>query len=286
MTMKSTAFCLPAVNNGLALANPSGLPWITTNDTQDRYLADYGGSQFDLAELAPYLKGKVTPSASELNAWFAEHGWTMNLDFPADGLGIGSIFDLLVDWSVPGKKKDYGICIGPRSERNWYAGAEMRPSDGGLKGHRLAGYEHPLFELSTTQEGWKVFLVEADGPVDALDLPKRAASLLALDRLSGDFSKLEFPIVNLETTVDIGWMAGLAVENGSFQIDEAVKQVKLTLDDKGARAQSAVAYAMRGMENGVYTIDKPFYVMFCREGMALPAFVALSAPDSWTKLPD
>lgn len=280
-TTSSSAFCLPAVNNALQLANPNGEPWTTTNETQVRYFERYGKSGFDLSGLANYLKGFVTKSASALNEWFAGHGWpNMNISFPSDGLGIGSIFDLLVDWLVPGKKKDGGLGI--RQGDNWvfYEGAEMRPSEG-LMAHTLNGYEHPMFELTTREGGWKVFLVEADGPCDPLDLPAKAADLLARDRTTYTFQKLEFPFVQLEADVDISWMEGLA--NDGFRIDEAVKKVKLALDDKGARAQSAVAFAMRGMESGVYKIELPFYVIFWREGLEFPAFVALSAPDSWIK---
>jgi hypothetical protein len=280
--IRSSAFCLPAVNNALQLANPGGLAWQTTNETQKRYFEQYGKSDSDLNSLVAYLKGKVTRSASELNAWFAENGWpNMNINLPSNGLGIGSIFDLLVDWTVPGKKKDRGVAIQQNDKWIFYEGAEMRPSQG-LRAYQLEGYEYPMFELETRQDGWKVFLVEADGPCESLDLPNKAIGLLTKNRTNYEFSKLQFPVVQLETDVDTSWMEGMAVEGG-FRIDEAIKKVKLRLDDKGARAQSAVAFIMRGLESGVYTLAKPFYVIFWREGLEFPAFVAISASDSWIK---
>jgi hypothetical protein len=281
-TTSSSAFCLPAIDNGLQLANPQRKAWTTVNETQERYFADYGRSRFDLAGLAAYLKSKVTNSADELNQWFAENGWTLNLSFPPEGLGIGSIFDLLVDWKVPGKKMQGGINI--RQDGDWvfYEGGEMDPS-AGLTACKVDGHEHPMFEVSTLQPGWKVFLVESDAPCDPMDLPRKAAELLARGRTDYSFEKLAFPFVRLEADVDISWMVGMRVEGG-FRIDEAVKRVKLTLDDKGARAQSAVAYLMRGMELGVYKIELPFFVIFQQEGAELPAFVALSAPDSWIRV--
>jgi hypothetical protein len=69
---KSTALCLPAISNGLQLANPGGEPWQTENATQERYFAQYGRSGFDLEGLAAYLKSKVTQNAAELTASFAE----------------------------------------------------------------------------------------------------------------------------------------------------------------------------------------------------------------------
>jgi hypothetical protein len=281
-TTSSSAFCLPAIDNGLQLANPEGKAWTTVNGTQERYFADYGRSRFDLAGLASYLKSKVTNSATELNQWFAENGWTMDLRFPPEGLGIGSIFDLLVDWEVPGKTKEIGIYIRQDGDGVLYEGCEMRPSSG-LTAHKVDGHEYPMFEVSTLQPGWKVFLVESDAPCDPMDLPRKAAELLARGRTGYNFKKLKFPFVRLEADVDISWMEGMAVEGG-FRIDEAVKKVRLTLDDKGARAESAVAYMMIGLESGVYTIELPFFVIFQQEGAELPAFVALSAPDSWIEV--
>lgn len=278
----STAFCLPAIQNSLALANPDGTAWRMANGTQERYFAAYGESGVDLESLATYLKSKVTNSAAELVAWFRSHGWDMDVDFPPDGLGIGSIFDLLVDWLIPGRRKYGGIAIRQADESVWYEGVEMDLSQG-LQAHQLDGYEHPMFELSTRQDGWKVFLVEADGPCDALDLPAKARGLLRRHRKDCSFHKLEFPFVELAITIDISWLQGLAAENG-FRIDEAIKQVKLRLDDKGARAESAVAIAVRSrMKANVYTMQLPFYVVFWREGLDFPAFVALSGPDSWKR---
>ncbi len=277
----SSAFCLPAISNGLQLANPEERVWTTVNETQERYFADYGRSRFDPAGLAAYLKSKVTNSAAELNQWFAENGWTLDVSFPPEGLGIGSIFDLLVNWKVPGKKKELGIYIRQDGDGVFYEGGEMRPS-AGLTACKVDGHEHPMFEVSTLQPGWKVFLVESDAPCDPMDLPKKAAELLSRGRTGYDFQKLEFPFVQLEADVDISWMKGMAIEGG-FRIDKALKKVKLTLDDKGARAQSAVVYMTLGMESGVYKIELPFFVIFQQEGEELPVFVALSGPDSWIR---
>lgn len=73
------------------------------------------------------------------------------------------------------------------------------------------------------------------------------------------------------------------MEGGGFKINEAVKKIRLRLDDRGARAESAVAMVMRGANAGVYTLDRPFLVIFSKPGLNFPAFVALSGPDSWTK---
>lgn len=280
--VSSSAFCLPAVSGGLRLANLSGHPWQAINETQRRFLAEYGEATGDLANLDAYLKGKVTASATELNNWFAEHGWKTNLNFPPNGLGIGSIFDLLVNWLIPGKKKDSGVAIRQGDSYSRYQGVEMSASEG-LLAHRIEDYPYPLFELLTQESGWRVFLVEADTYSEAFDLPKTANALLVKKRTSYSLRKLEFPIVEMAMEVDISWIEGMSVNNG-FAIDQAMKQVRLRLDDKGARAESAVAYTMRGMESGVYRINRPFYVIFWRDGLKFPAFVALSAPDSWKKL--
>ena len=273
----------------MELANPDCLPWNTSNDIQRNYLDSYhslmsselGDKANATGLLDEYLKGKVTNDFNDLNQWFAENGFPdMNLYFPPNGLGIGSIFDLLVDWIQPGEVTSLYI----DGER--YKGVQMKNNPNNVKGFKLKGYEYPMFELMTRQDGWTVYLVEADinstYPLDPIDLLSHSQRLLSFSREPFSFTKLKFPHVSMKLEVDISWMKGMKVDDG-FQIDEAMKQLILQLDDKGARAQSAVAIATRGLDMGIYTINKPFFVIFMREGLPLAPFVAMTAKDTWVK---
>ena len=282
MTYKSTAFCIAAINNALALANPQSKKWSIVDKRQQTYLDVYRAALGDLKSLAPYLKGLATGDAAKLNAWFAENGWPgMNVQIQPGGLGIGSVFDLVVDWLVPGLKKPVLLTAGDMPA--WYEGVEMTPSTG-LASYKIDGYPFPMFELATTQGGWLVSLIEANEPCPDVYLPQKACELLDRQSRQVSYDKVQFPAVGLEADVDISWLKGMHVEDG-FSIDEAIKKVRLRLDDKGAHAQSAVALTSRGfsLKTKTYTIMHPFYVIFRREDLEIPPFVALAAPDSWIK---
>lgn len=228
-------------------------------------------------DLSQYLKGKVTSDAVELNAWFADNDWPgMDISIAPNGLGVGSIFDLLVDWQEQGTKSPVYI------DQVRYEGVKMDGS-ASLKGYQLQGYDFPMFELATRQNGWRVFLVETDASYTGIELSTRASEVMDFSRQPYDFRTLQFPQVDFEANVNIKWMEGMKVEGGMFSIDETIKKVRLRLDDKGARAQSAVAMMTRSIPVGVYSIARPFFVIFWHEGLSLAPFVAISANDSWKK---
>ena len=285
MAYKSTAFCIAAINNALALANPQGKKWSIVDERQQTYLNIYRTALGDLKSLAPYLKGLATGDESQLNAWFAANGWPgMNVRTQSGGLGVGSVFDLLVDWLVPGLKKPILLTVDDTPA--WHEGVEMTPS-AGLTSYKIDGYPFPMFELATTQGGWLVSLIEANEPCPDARLTLKAYDLLDRHCHQVSYDKVQFPEVELTADVDISWIKGMRVEDG-FRIDEAIKKVRLRLDDKGAHAQSAVALTSRSFspKSNIYTITRPFYVIFRREDLEIPPFVALAAPDSWIKHAD
>ncbi|MCD4761854.1 hypothetical protein K8R32_02735, partial [bacterium] len=201
----------------------------------------------------------------------------IDINIPDGGLGIGTIFDLLVDWQTPGKRRDIYI----RDLKGWYDGVEMLPSPT-LQAWQLNGYDYPMFELAAKEDGWRVFLVESDNDFPDVDIPERAMQLLQLQRTPFEMTKLYFPVVKMEMNVDVSFLIGMYI-NGGFRIDETIKKVRLRLDDKGARAESAFAIITRGIDMGIYTIEKPFFVIFWREGLNFPSFVAITVPEFWTK---
>lgn len=274
---ESKAFCPVSIFYGLELANPTGETWETTNGNQEVFLFNYAESEKDIGKLRSYLDGKIAHSSSELNDWFISKNFpNMNVDIPNGGAGIGTIFDLLVDWETPGQKTPLYV-YGDQNKTHEYAGVQMTSNQ--FKSWDLEKYDFPLFELETKQ-GWKVLLLETKDNIEEARLPREASLLMKLKRTPRDVPKLLFPAVEMEKDVDISWLKGMSVTG--FQVDEARGQIRFHLDDKGARAQSAVALTMRGLENK-YTIKNPFLVIFWKEGLALPAFVAIATPDSWIR---
>ncbi|MFZ2150144.1 MAG: hypothetical protein WAV15_03215 [Minisyncoccia bacterium] len=277
---KSKAFCLSAVTKGLVTANPKAKTWSTSKPEQQRFMSTYyDGAVADLHKVDDdkVLQAIATGSSAKLQDFFAKGGFAnMPVRIPAGGHAVGVLFDLLVDWKTVGEQKDISIRR-PQGGYDDYSGAQMLE----FEAFSLEGHKYPLFRIETRQ-GWDVYLVEAaDGEnLQASDFPARAKALLGLPREEADYEKLNFPSVLMSADVDISWMVGMRVPG--FSIDEAVKKIKLRLDEKGARAQSAVAFTTRGMDSS-YTIQRSFYVIFTREGLNFPPFVALAAPDSWVK---
>ena len=146
----SRAMCLGGIFKGLEMANPERLDWATVDEAQVDFLKRYSkGALADLPSLEMYLDGLATSDAAALNCWFAKHGFPgMNVTIPNGGHAVGTIFDLLVDWQVPGKKRD----VYARSIGEWFGGVEMRPSQA-LLAWELSDHEHPIFELQTKQDG-------------------------------------------------------------------------------------------------------------------------------------
>jgi len=284
----SSAFCLPAIFKGLQVANPNNDNWLTANDEQREFMTAYNlGANADLPLLQDKVAAIATGNQAEINTWFAQHGFPdMKISIPSNGKAVGTVFDLLVDWKVPGRKMSFALRSNNGASLDWYQGVKMSASEGNFVGYKLEGYDYPLLQLDVSQEGWRVYLIEVevadgDNPKPS-DLPICAKGLLARNRTKVDYGDIIFPAVEMATDVDIKWIEGMRVPN--FNIDEAVKKVRLRLDDKGARAQSAVAYISKGIKfSPSYSITRPFYVIFTKDGLNFPAFVAISATDTWIK---
>jgi hypothetical protein len=281
--ISSKAFCLAAIFKGLQEANPGDIPWSTSNLTQQHFMTIYGsGAKADLPQLEDKVEAMATADAAELNAWFAKKGFpSMNIKIQPSGRAIGIVFDLLIDWKVPGKKVVVQSSKSSNSnDHDFYDGVKMTALEKGFIGFKLDGYNYPLFLLNTRQ-GWQVYLVEVDvdDNPEASELPARAKALLDLTR-SQAYNELNFPAVQMIADVDITWIEDMKIP--SFRIEKAIKKVKFRLDEKGARAQSAVAFSTRGLSS--YYIERPFYIIFTKEGMNFPPFVAIAAPDVWKKI--
>ena len=276
--LSSTAFCAAAINFVLQLANPNNFQWRTTNDIQHRYLESFGKltpSETDI--LSAYLKGKATNIDSDLNNWFAENGFpNMKLSYPEHAMGFGAIFDLLVEWKRPGTKSKLTI------DNQVFEAIKMKP--GAVAAYNLEGYDYPMFVLDTQDKGWKVHLLETEFLLDDVDLLTVATDILVSKKSPFLFREVIFPSVDMEIDVNLEWLIGMGLEKTPFQINEAKKIVRLKLDDKGARVQSAVAIASRSFisqKGEVYRFTKPFFIIFANDNISIPPFVAIVSQDAW-----
>ena len=208
----------------------------------------------------------------------------MNIQIPGGGKAVGSVFNLLVDWEVPGlQSRIHEAKPGGKEHTTWQA-VEMNHEYGGFDTFRVGERPYPLFQIRTRQDDWCVYLIETvenEENCSPEKLPARAKELLELPRTMLRCEKVTFPVVAMSDGVDVSWLTGMSVPG--FRIDEAVKKVKLRLDEKGARAESAVASITRSGGEASYVVDRSFYVIFMKDGLNFPAFVATAERDSWVK---
>lgn len=270
----SKAMCLAGLFKAFQLATPHTEQWVTSNDQQRSFLETYQGVVGDLPQLERYLKGIVTADASELEAWFIANGFPeMNVSIPSGGAGIGIIFDLLVKWVETGERTISKI------GQEVFEVVQMT-SNPHLHSWALVGHPYPMFEISTKEDGWKVFLVEVDGQHNPIDLPSLATKFLKLERRQEYVDIFCFPAASLSLDVDVSFLVGLHL--GDFRVDEAIKKVKLSINSVGATARCAVALGGKSA-TFQYMIKSPYIVAFWKEGLNFPGFVALCDRDSWIR---
>ncbi len=273
---ESRAMCLAVIFEVLKRANAKG-EW-ETNEFQRKFLEQYQkGSIADLPGLEKYIEACVTTESHILNDWFNEHDFPgMQVNIPPKSIGIGTIFDLLVRWKVVGTKELILI------NKKLFQGVGMKPSSA-MKAWTLEGYKYPMFEIDTRDDGWKVFLVESEGQYSNLEIPGKAAELLALQRAKYEIDELHFPSVSMEMDVDVSFLIGMKMQD--LRLDQVIKKVKLRLDKEGAHARAAMAavFSLGASETPkkIYIIENPFFVIFWREGLNFPPFVAIADKECW-----
>lgn len=273
------AFCLSAVYKGLATANPAKAPWQTSNQVQKNFLTSYERAMSDLAVTGQNTHAIATSDNKALEQFFAQHGFP-GMNISIQGKAVGAVFDVNVAWPTPGEQTTVRSNAAG-GEHTYYRAAQMSE---GVTAYQVNGSKYPLFKLKTNQPGWHVYLIEAEYvPGHAANLPAVANVLLARHRAKHEtFSRLTFPVVGWQGDMDISFLKGMQVPG--FSIDEAIGKAKLHLDEKCGHASSGVALVSRGgPAPDMYEINRPFYVMFHKDGAVFPAFVAIANPDSWTK---
>lgn len=282
---KSKAFCLATIIYGLNLANPNKETWNLTNDNQKKFFKTYKLKISSINSLLDYLKGSVGTPA-EVNKFFRENGFP-NMNLTGEGKAIGTIFKLTVDWPVPGEiKKIY--CKNCSPEKKFITGVKMTTQKNKIKILTQENDTTPLIQIKTNQ-GWTVLLREV-GPNLLQFADSEADSKLAeITKVmindswwteSTEIKEIIFPLSKFEKEIDVSFLQGMNIS--TFSIDEIKNIIRLSLDDKGSRVESALAMLTRSASMDEWVIDNPFLAIYWREeDQTYPPFVALIAEDAW-----
>lgn len=250
------------------------------NDTQRAWLKDiYEPGIHDL-ERIPEIVANATQSANEHAAFLAKHGWNAQItECPPRGFLTAAVLDILVQWSEPGKKQMLyidGVGEFPAARLNH--GVELR--QGRETGTVIAS-------LATKSHDRVLLAMAPRAPTDVLDLGRMTDEIFGESTERFRSEGLIFPMVDLSSKQSLDYLVGLKTYSGNggeeFVVSQAVQQAALKMNHEGARARAADEMGIRAtsVPPPPFTIDRPFFVLFLRPGVAHSLYTAYVGHDAW-----
>lgn len=256
--------------------------WKSKNETQKLFLEDF--LKVCRNDNVKEIELEVSDEAERINEFLQKKGFSIRLQpFPANTLGFASVLDLIVEWLHLGEK----VKIDAKNGRI-YDGVRIKKDDAAFFESTIYGYKQ-IIACIQTKSGDMVFITVPKEPLEGLDLIEMADTILRnMDILPGKYDGIRFPTVDLDITNDIGWLKGMSTTNvrgTPAEITKAVQQIKIKMNEKGARFQSATAMAV------IFTcimvpkqdliIDVPFLVWVSRHDLEKPLMAAFVTEESW-----
>jgi hypothetical protein len=280
--MSTTAATYPivaAIKHAEQILGPDRA-WQPINETQRRFLTEFFvGGRAEVVHV-PEIESIASYSHDEINAFLRERGFTIQLDpWNPPGFGVASVLDLLVEWAQEGE-----VTLVETDGGREFPG--VRVGEQGLRFFDVPDHPNPVARLET-KSGDLVYMTMLDQPLEGFDLVAKARAFSEHKRPRGAFGGLIFPIVDLDQEEDITWLIGMRTTGDDGLpaiISQALQQTKLQMNEVGARAQSAVAIAVRSaplMPKPDHVINQPFLIWFERDGLSQPLFVGYITPDDW-----
>lgn len=211
--------------------------------------------------------------AAAINEFFAARGLPITVgEMGPDEFACGAVLDILVNWAKPGVRARYGLRAPDGSE---HPAVEMTK---GFAVHvNNAGVE--IAEPETTSAEVSVLMcvsTDLDAGLAALRRPRSPSP--------DAFKGLTFPMIDLDQSVDVGWLRGLSCTDA--RITQAFGHAKLRLNELGAHAKAGAAIVVYRSCGGprVLRIDKPFTLAFVVAGQIALAFHL--TPEVWKAPPN
>jgi hypothetical protein len=242
------------------------------------------------------MKYFASCSHEELNTWLKSNGFDIQLGKfkRPDDFGTVSIMDVLVSWLVSGDISSVWANF-PTGEKQ-FPGVCLSGQQNNIQFFQdTSKYPHPVACLQVNDKD-TVYMTLADDKANTLSemgLLDHLSEIARTVRKPTVFKDLYFPMIDLDMQPDISWLCGLNFEcgNDSFQVAEALQQTKFKMNEKGARAKSAVAVTVTRSCTMVreptppMVINAPFYFWMERETGTrdnnIPHFAAVLGYDCW-----
>lgn len=249
------------------------------NKAQKDFLKSFWGWKQDLKNVP--VESRADFNSNVINAWLKEKGFDIELDpVCAPEFAVASILDALVEWESEGSE-----CKIDCFDGKLYDGVRM---DSGYQ--ILYSPEVGKYLQVYTKTGEEVNMAVCD---PANDLDNFGLTRLAI-RINDSFipdsfhpSYISFPMIDCDQKPDISFLKGLEIEG--FNIGEALQQTRFRMNEKGARAQSAVAMGFRCLcmiQPTSFDIDSPFLLWINSPKTRYPIFAGYFMTETWKQPKD
>ncbi|MFA5927563.1 MAG: hypothetical protein WCT32_03460 [Patescibacteria group bacterium] len=249
--------------------------WAGAPGRQANFLGMYGRGRGDLGKIKEIVC--AAGSVAEANETLRKAGFPDVQLQPAAGFATVAILKWQSEWTIKGAKTALKAENGES-----YDGVRM---DAKAVKFYVAG-DQVVAEIPV-RNGDFVYITEAGAT--AKPLVESAKIHNALQPLAdGGFTGLIFPKFEIRTRLDHTWMLGINNKDRHgepVQIQQAVQEVRFSLDENGAKAESASAMQMgKGLSvSKTLTIDGPALAWVYRPGLRYQIVAGWANYDSWSK---
>jgi hypothetical protein len=257
--------------------------WKSKNDEQDNFLKNF--LEACRNDNVNQIELKVSDKAEIINSFLEKKGFSIRLQpFPLYTFGFASILDLLVEWVNIGKKVKI-------EGKNGVKFDGVRIDKDGVIFYKSDLFNDLAIAAVQTKSGDIVYLTVIKEPIKGIDLINIADDISKdMNVLLGRYDGVRFPMVNLDIINDIDWLKGLSTtketNNIPAEITQAIQQIKIKMNEKGARFKSGTAMAVTLSAVRIdirqdLIIKEPFLLWVERKGLKKPLMAAFITEEDW-----
>lgn len=253
---------------------------VPANDLQAAWLDRvYVPCRADLPRL-PEVVANATRDPQNHVDFLAAHGWQAPLvACPRGGFLTAAVLDVLVRWLECGQRTELVI-----DGVGTFPAAHL---DVGVSFERDVHTGNVIVTLTTKTDDQVLLTMAPHAPTDARELIRLTDEAFGGKRVRFyDHDGLTFPMVDLASRQELGWMVGLQARprvGDPFSVAKAVQQTTLKMNHEGARARAAdeVGFTSESVPQPPFRIDRPFLAAFRRPGLNHFLYEAYVAHDAW-----
>ncbi|MCK9615788.1 MAG: hypothetical protein M0R48_09920 [Candidatus Omnitrophica bacterium] len=246
---------------------------------QEEFLKVFWRWKDDLEKVP--VESRADFSVDPINAWLKERGFDIRLDpVCSPEFAVASILDALLEWKEEGsscKVKDFTGKL--------YDGVRMDSEYQILYSPEVGKY---LQVYTKTGEEVNMAVCDPAGRLDNFGLTRLAMEINDTTIPDSFFpSRISFPMIDCDEKPDISFLKGLSIKG--FRIGEALQQTRFRMNEKGARAESAVAMGFRCLymiQPTSFDIDSPFLLWINSPKTRYPIFAGYFTTETWKRPKD